>query len=182
MCLSLTICIYLQLITDWCFWWCIRIDCRPRCNGYYGKHFTYIYLKNRLSIAHYFQNWKEMYHPSFQLTFFLIYCGADFYYSCVEYLSEHRDVSHFCHLGGAIAGFLVGIGVLCNFKQRPWKRKLWFGSVALFVLLMSAGVLINIFFFDSFIAISQPTNASNDSTSTVMPAHSILITTIVDDT
>ncbi|XP_055305000.1 rhomboid-related protein 2-like [Sitodiplosis mosellana] len=106
-------------------------------------------------IATVIMNWKEMYHPYFQLTFFMIYCGADFYRSCIEAQSGIVDggTAHFAHLGGAVAGLLVGIGVLCNLKQRPWKRKLWFAAVTLFVLLLLAGVCINIFYFDSFVSV-----------------------------
>lgn len=95
-----------------------------------------------------------MYHPIFQLTFFLIYCGADFSRSFVEYKVGNSKTSYVTHLGGAIAGLLVGIGVLRNLNERPWERTLWFCALALFISLLVAGIFINIFYFDSFVQVT----------------------------
>lgn len=96
------------------------------------------------------QNWKEMYHPSFQLIVILIYCVTDGYYSFNDfYYNGNTNVGYIAHLCGAIAGLLVGIRVLRNLKVLKWERMLWRFAVVGFVILMTAGIVANIFFYDS---------------------------------
>lgn len=76
-----------------------------------------------------------------QLFIFLVFCTSDVGLSIVRYHTDPRNqvgyVSHFC---GAMAGLLVGIGVLRNLKIRPWERKLWFCAVTLYIVLMVGGI------------------------------------------
>ncbi|XP_031635939.1 rhomboid-related protein 2-like [Contarinia nasturtii] len=95
-------------------------------------------------IATVIMNWKEMYHPFFQLTVFLIWCGSDTYYSVNEILDGVESISYVAHLFGAVAGLLVGIGVLQNVKPRYWKIKLWCLAVSVFITFLTIGSFINI--------------------------------------
>lgn len=91
-----------------------------------------------------------MYHPSFQMVVILIYCITDGYYSFNDfYYNGNTSVGYIAHLCGAIAGLLVGIRVLRNIKVLKWERTLWRFAVFLFVILMTAGIVANIFFYDS---------------------------------
>jgi hypothetical protein len=54
------------------------------------------------------------------------------------------------HLCGAIAGLLVGIGVLRNLQVRSWEKKLWWFAVTLYLSLMTAGICFHIFYPDYF--------------------------------
>lgn len=93
-----------------------------------------------------------MVHPGFQLIIILIYCGTDSYYSYTDYVyNGNRNVGYVAHLSGALAGLLVGIRVLRNLRVRKWERTVWRYAVLLFCALMCAGIIANIFFYDSII-------------------------------
>lgn len=62
----------------------------------------------------------------------------------------HDQVGYVAHLSGAIAGLLVGIGVLRNLKVRPWERALWWIAVTMFCVLMLSGISIHLFYRDLF--------------------------------
>lgn len=98
-----------------------------------------------------FQNWSEMEYALVQLFVFLIFCFTDVGFSIYRHVTDvHDQVGYMAHLSGAVAGLLVGIGVLRNLKVRPWERKLWWCAVTLYVLLMGAGVCVHIFYTDHF--------------------------------
>lgn len=91
-----------------------------------------------------------------QLFVFLIFCATDMGFSIYRHVNEVNDqVGYIAHLSGAVAGLLVGLGVLRNLKVRPWERKLWWCAVTLYCLLMLAGVSVHIFYRDHF-PLSQP--------------------------
>lgn len=87
-----------------------------------------------------------MYNPLLQLTIFLIYCVTDFYFSFIAYHAGNVDTSFVSHLCGAIAGLLVGIGVLRNLKIRSWEQKMWWCAITIFAMLLLIGGFINIFY------------------------------------
>lgn len=61
-----------------------------------------------------------------QLFVFLVFCGTDAGFAIYRQVHDmHDQVGYVAHLCGAVAGLLVGIGVLRNLKVRPWERKLW---------------------------------------------------------
>lgn len=93
-------------------------------------------------------NWGEMTTPVPQIHLGLIlsFISADLGSSIYRHLTDPYDnVGYIAHLSGAIAGLLVGIGVLRNLNIRPWEKKLWWFAVSLFVGLMMVGVCIHIF-------------------------------------
>lgn len=98
------------------------------------------------------QNWGEMVHPGFQLIVILIYCTTDGYYSYNDYFyNGNRGIGYVSHLCGAVAGLLVGIRVLRNLRVKKWEKTVWKYAVVLFCTLMFAGILANIFFYESII-------------------------------
>lgn len=86
-----------------------------------------------------------------QLFVFLIFCITDLGMSMYRHFTDvHDQVGYVAHLSGAVAGLLVGIGVLRNLKVRPWEKKLWWCAVTLYVLLMGAGISVHIFMPEHF--------------------------------
>lgn len=86
-----------------------------------------------------------------QLFVFLIFCITDLGLSVYRTLNDvHDQVGYVAHLSGAVAGLLVGIGVLRNLKVRHWERVLWWCAVSLYFLLVLSGIGIHIFYSDHF--------------------------------
>ena len=87
-----------------------------------------------------------------QLFVFLVFCVTDLSVSVYNHLYQPEDkIGYVAHLSGAVAGLLVGIGVLRNLKVRRWEKKLWFVAVTLYLALMTAGVLFHILNPDYFL-------------------------------
>lgn len=55
-------------------------------------------------------------------------------------------VSYVAHIGGFVAGLLMGIVVLRNFKTKGWERVVWWIALIGFLLLVTLCVLWNIFY------------------------------------
>lgn len=92
------------------------------------------------------QNWSEMEYAIVQLFVFLIFCMTDLGFSVYRHFTDiHDQVGYVAHLSGAVAGLLVGIGVLRNLKVRPWERKLWWFAVTVYGALMLAGIGTHVF-------------------------------------
>lgn len=110
-----------------------------------------VYALITAHIATIIMNYREMEYAAVQLVVFICYIVIDVGSAIWRQLSEQTDqISHMSHLCGAIAGLLVGIGVLRNLKVRPWERVLWWVAVTVFVLLMATGICIHIFLPDHF--------------------------------
>lgn len=106
---------------------------------------------NRNPSLFFSQNYHEMEFAIVQLFVFLIFCITDVGMSVYRHAYEmHDQVGYVAHLSGAVAGLLVGIGVLRNLKVRPWERALWWIAVTMYVVLMLTGISIHIFYRDHF--------------------------------
>ncbi|XP_055612378.1 rhomboid-related protein 2-like [Uranotaenia lowii] len=91
-------------------------------------------------------NWKQMEYAVVQLFVIFVLCVFDVGSSIHNSLLDPLDrVSHIAHASGAVAGFLVGIGVFRNLQVDPWERKLWWCAVVAYSCLMMAGILYHIF-------------------------------------
>jgi len=53
------------------------------------------------------------------------------------------QIGYAAHLAGAIAGLLVGISVLRNLDIKSWEKKVWWGSIILYILLMLVAIIWN---------------------------------------
>ncbi|XP_055612379.1 rhomboid-related protein 2-like [Uranotaenia lowii] len=91
-------------------------------------------------------NWKQMEHAIVQLFVILVFCVIDVGSSVYNSINDPFDrVGYIAHASGALAGFLVGIGVLRNLQVDPWERKLWWIAVTVYSCLMVAGILYHVF-------------------------------------
>uniref|UniRef100_A0AAG5DG55 EF-hand domain-containing protein n=1 Tax=Anopheles atroparvus TaxID=41427 RepID=A0AAG5DG55_ANOAO len=101
-----------------------------------------VYALITAHIATIIMNWRQMEFAIVQLFVFLIFCVTDLGVSIYNSINDPFDkVGYIAHASGALAGFLVGIGVLRNLKVVPWERKLWWCAVTVYFLLMAAGVM-----------------------------------------
>lgn len=87
-------------------------------------------------------NWHEMKYGALQLFVFLIVCSCNIYTDVFQ--NPNINVSNGAHLYGAIAGVLIGIGVLRNLRERPYQKKLWFLAIAVYCSLITAGICNNV--------------------------------------
>lgn len=110
-----------------------------------------VYALITAHIATIIMNWREMEFAIVQLFVFLIFCFTDLGTSIYRHVTEQNDkIGYVAHLCGAIAGLLVGIGVLRNLKVNKWERILWWFAVLVYFALMATGILIHIFYADYF--------------------------------
>lgn len=84
--------------------------------------------------------------PWFRILSFVVLTGSDVgvavYYRLIQ--QKETKVGYVAHLGGAVAGLLVGINVLRNLKKRRWEKVIWWFSLTLYVGLMIAGIVWNV--------------------------------------
>lgn len=118
---------------------------------FYKKKISQIIEILCVFVCIYFQNWNEMEYAIVQLLVFLIFCFTDLGTSIYRHITDQHDqIGYMAHLSGAVAGLLVGIGVLRNLEVRRWERILWWIAVIFYFSLMMTGILIHIFLPDYF--------------------------------
>lgn len=90
-----------------------------------------------------------MLFPVIPLALISLAIAAEFGTSLYNYLNEYtNDVSFLAHLFGAIAGLLIGIGVLRNLRVQSWEKKLWWICITLYMIMILSFVLVHIFKID----------------------------------
>lgn len=110
-----------------------------------------VYALITAHIATIILNWHEMEYACMQLFVFLVFCSTDLGMSIYRHITVANDkVGYVAHLCGAIAGLLVGIGVLRNLNVRPYEKKLWWAAVTIYTALMVTGICFHIFYPDYF--------------------------------
>ncbi|XP_053683799.1 rhomboid-related protein 2 isoform X2 [Sabethes cyaneus] len=110
-----------------------------------------VYALITAHIATIIMNWSQMEYAIVQLFVFLVFCVTDLTVSIYNSFNDPFDkVGYIAHASGALAGFLVGIGVLRNLKVNPWERKLWWFAVTIYFLLMGGGIMYHIFYPNHF--------------------------------
>ncbi|XP_052751811.1 rhomboid-related protein 2 isoform X2 [Galleria mellonella] len=112
-----------------------------------------VYALIAAHIATIIMNWTEMEFAVIQLLVFLLLAGVDIGTAVYDRYWRHlqQNIGYVAHLAGAIAGLLVGIGVLRNLEKRKWEKRLWWAAVTLYFSLMIAGIFANIFWTDRFL-------------------------------
>ncbi|XP_072934187.1 rhomboid-related protein 2 isoform X2 [Epargyreus clarus] len=112
-----------------------------------------VYALIAAHIATIVMNWAEMEFAIIQLLVFLLLAAVDIgtaiYYRYYKHMTQ--NIGYVAHFAGAVAGLLVGIGVLRNLEKRKWEKRLWWAAVVLYFALMLAGVLANIFWTSHFL-------------------------------
>lgn len=97
-----------------------------------------VYALFTAHIASIIMNWQDTKHAMLQLYFFIIIGSTEVLtaiYCCAT------TTSNSSHLGGSIAGFLVGILVLEVSKHEPYKEKLWWIAGIIYSSFMTSGMI-----------------------------------------
>ncbi|CAH2986435.1 unnamed protein product [Chilo suppressalis] len=112
-----------------------------------------VYALIAAHIATIIMNWAEMEFAIIQLLVFLLLASVDIGNAVYDRYWRHtaQNIGYVAHLAGAVAGLLVGIGVLRNLEKRKWEKRLWWAAVVIYLSLMIAGILANIFWTDRFL-------------------------------
>ncbi|ODN05684.1 Rhomboid-related protein 3 [Orchesella cincta] len=97
-------------------------------------------------------NWKEMEFAWFRLIAFIVLTGTDVGVAVYDrvILEKQTKVGYMAHLGGAVAGLLIGINVLRNLRKRRWEKVVWWCSLTLYLLLMIAAIVWNVLSVDGY--------------------------------
>ncbi|XP_077299637.1 rhomboid-4 isoform X2 [Arctopsyche grandis] len=111
-----------------------------------------VYALITAHLATLFINWKEIEYAAIQLIVFLCIVGTDVGTAVYNryFLDLEENIGYVAHLAGAIAGLLVGIGVLRNLEVQSWEKYLWWCAVVTYFFIMAVAVLLNIFWTDHF--------------------------------
>ncbi|CAB3220248.1 unnamed protein product [Arctia plantaginis] len=111
-----------------------------------------VYALIAAHIATIIMNWSEMEFAIIQLLVFLLLAAVDIGTAVYDRYWQHttQNIGYVAHLAGAIAGLLVGIGVLRNLEKRKWEKRLWWAAVLIYCCLMIGGILANIFWTERF--------------------------------
>ncbi|MDK2413612.1 rhomboid family intramembrane serine protease, partial [Aphanizomenon sp. 202] len=75
-------------------------------------------------------NWSEMEFRWIQLIIIIFVSVLDLSYAFYDTYGSATpsNTGHMAHLGGAIAGVLVGVSILRNLQRRRWERVCWWVS------------------------------------------------------
>ncbi|XP_018574785.1 rhomboid-related protein 2 [Anoplophora glabripennis] len=116
----------------------------PRCRLAGASGGVYALLTAHIACA--IMNWSEMMFPYVQITVYIVIVACDLGQSIYDryFLKVQSPVGIAAHLGGAIAGLLVGIYILRNLQQTKTEKYIWWVALVLYILLMGAAIVINI--------------------------------------
>jgi len=103
-------------------------------------------------LADLIMNWGEMEFAPVRLLVLLVLVGTDVGVAVYGRYSgaPENSVSYTAHLAGAVAGVLIGNVVLRNLKVHRWERAVWWASLAAFLVLIAAAVIVNVAAPDDF--------------------------------
>ncbi|ENN75101.1 hypothetical protein YQE_08414, partial [Dendroctonus ponderosae] len=97
-------------------------------------------------------NWSEMTFPAIQLFIMslLIICDVAFAVHNRYLSGDQTPIGYAAHVGGALAGLLVGIWVLKNVEPTNREKYLWWAAFLIFLLLIGTAILLNVFWTAHF--------------------------------
>lgn len=75
-----------------------------------------------------------------------LYIGVDVGFAVYRrFFGECELISYAAHVGGALAGLLLGFVLLKNINPLKWEKILWWVGLVLFICIVIGGVLLNVF-------------------------------------
>ncbi|KAJ8966534.1 hypothetical protein NQ314_003475 [Rhamnusium bicolor] len=91
-------------------------------------------------------NWRQMMYPYVQLFIYLVVVVCDLGQAVYNrfFLDVKSQVGISAHLGGAIAGLLVGIYTLRNLHVTRTEKYIWWMALILYIILMGIAIIMNI--------------------------------------
>ncbi|CAI4228814.1 unnamed protein product [Auanema sp. JU1783] len=89
-------------------------------------------------------NWNEMEFNYIRALILFIMIGSDAGFAAYQrfFTDRTEKVSHLSHLGGFVAGLLLGVLLLRNFRKHRWERVIWWFSLTVFLILLSASIVL----------------------------------------
>ncbi|VDP17877.1 unnamed protein product [Soboliphyme baturini] len=96
-------------------------------------------------------NWDEMEFAILRLVALVIFVGIDFGLSVYSRYGNPEDAngnrtSYVAHIGGFVAGLLMGIVILRNFSKKSWERVVWWIALVGYIILVLFCIFWNIFY------------------------------------
>ncbi|KAK3865686.1 hypothetical protein Pcinc_028728 [Petrolisthes cinctipes] len=106
-----------------------------------------VFAMSYAHVGNLLMNWSEMQYRWFQLVFTLFVTITDLSVALYDsfWAPNPSNTGHMAHLGGGLAGVLVGINLLRNLEKKRWERCCWWVALLLFLMCLVSAVLLNIF-------------------------------------
>ncbi|KAK6052690.1 peptidase, S54 family [Cooperia oncophora] len=103
-----------------------------------------VYALLAAHLAELIMNWSEMEFNWIRALVLAVLIGTDTGVSVYQrYFVDKVDrVSYVSHIGGFVAGVLLGVVVLRNFRRHPWERRLWWASLVAFAFFIAICVVL----------------------------------------
>ncbi|PIO63007.1 peptidase, S54 family [Teladorsagia circumcincta] len=103
-----------------------------------------VYALLAAHLAELIMNWSEMEFNWIRAIVLVILIGSDTAVSVYQrYFVDRVDrVSYVSHIGGFVAGVLLGVVILRNFRRHRWEGKLWWASLVAFVFFIAICVVL----------------------------------------
>nr|CDJ88162.1 Peptidase S54 domain containing protein [Haemonchus contortus] len=117
-----------------------------------------VYALLAAHLAELIMNWREMEFNWIRAIILVILIGADTAVSVYQrYFVDRVDrVSYVSHIGGFVAGILLGVVILRNFRRHKWEARLWWASLVAFVFFIVICIVLIIAPDIVYTVLSQP--------------------------
>uniref|UniRef100_F1L286 rhomboid protease n=1 Tax=Ascaris suum TaxID=6253 RepID=F1L286_ASCSU len=105
-----------------------------------------VYALLAAHIAELLLNWSEMEFALLRTIVLAILISSDAAVAVYQryYAGMINKISYVSHIGGFVAGVLMGITVLRNFRKKRWERVMWWTAIVILTLLLAATIVLNI--------------------------------------